>query len=321
MKPILVFCLFVLFLDIAVAQRPPRQPDYTSQQFKMAVEEAQLRARRAIGEMIYGYYVQYRSVVSLQENRTIMQTDLEKFSLPMVKFSRPTGFKDMGLVYITASVPKIAFVEAINEDTKRKTGQNLSPQQYQDLRFMFPDTITVTSFGACSQDPADPGRNYIRTISAYKTEACVRLVNYLKGPTVSAVSRLENFFLTQDTIEATLPKTLMRGAIFSVSEPNKYNPNDISLTVMISGSDWIFSVSSALEEKGITLSKDEYLKLKTRFARFPDKYITYTLPDDFLNDPNDVETPRPPQVPVQEGGLTEPPLGSNDNGDLDILWK
>ncbi|MEK7484072.1 MAG: hypothetical protein AABZ60_07055, partial [Planctomycetota bacterium] len=294
-------------------------PAYTRQQFKTAVEEAQLRARKAIGEMIYGYYVQYRSVVSIRENRSIMETQLDKFALPMVKFSKPVGYNELGLVYITASVPKIAFVEAINDDQKLKTGQNLTPAQYQDLRFMFPDTITVSAFGACTKNPKDPGRKYIETIAAYKVEACVRLVNYLKGPTVSAISRLEDFFLTQDTIEATLPKTLVRNAMFCVSEPNKYKPADISLSIMITGSDWIFSVSSALEEKGQKLTPEEYLKLKTRFARYPDKYISYTLPDDVLNDPNDVNRPTPPVIP--EGGTSEPPLGNNDNGDMDILWK
>jgi hypothetical protein len=251
-------------------RRPWQNPKpYDPREFKMAVEEAQLRARRAIGEIIYGYYVQYRSVVSLQENRTVMETNLQQNTLPLVTFSKPTGYKELGLVYIKASIPKIAFIEAINEDHKKKTGQNLTPQQYQDLRFMFPDRIEVSSFGACRKDPNDPGRKYIDTISAFKTEACVRLVNYLKGPTVSAVTRLENFFLTQDTIEATLPKTLLRGALFCVSEPNKYNPEDISLSVMITGADWIFSISTALEEKGLTLTKDEYLKLKTRFAHYP----------------------------------------------------
>lgn len=295
------------------------QGGYLKEQWDDAREEARLRAQRAIGEMIYGYYVQYRSVVSIRENRSVMETQFGAIAMPMVKFSRFVGYRELGLLRVKATIAKTAFIEAINTEKKSRTGKELTKQEYQDLRFMFPETISAHGFGACTKNPRSPGRHYIDTIEAYKVEASVRMVNYLKGPTLSAVSQLNNFFLTQDTIEAFLPKTLLRNAIFSVSEPNKQNQRDISVTLMITGSDWIFSVSAALEKQGQKLSNEEYLKLKNRFARYPDRYITFRLPDDLLIDPNTSDL----GISSSVGGFgtTEPPLGFNELGEENILWK
>ncbi len=295
------------------------QGGYLKEQWDDAKEEARLRSQQAIGELIYGYYVQYRSVVSLRENRSIMETQLDSIALPMIKYGRFIGYRELGLLRAKATLAKTAFIEAINEEKKSRLGQELTKQEYQDLRYMFPEVISVHGFGACNKNPRNPGRNYINTLETYKVEASVRLVNYLKGPTISAVSRLNDFFLTQDTIEAFLPKTLLRGALFCVSEPNKRNQKDISVTLMITGSDWIFSVASALEKQGQKLSTEEYLKLKTRFARYPDRYITFRLPDDLLSDPNtsDQET----SFLAEGAGSSEPPLGFNELGEENILWK
>lgn len=307
--------LFILLFSCIYAQG-----GYSKQQWDDAREESKLRARRAMAELIHGYFVQYRSVLSLRENRTLMQTDLSACSLPLLKYSRFIGYKELGLLRIKATISKIAFIDAINAEKKARTNQDLTIQEYQDFRYMFPDTIEVYAFGACSKNPQDPGRRYIDTVEAYKVEASVRLVNYLKGPTLSAVSRLNNFFLTQDTIEAFLPKTLLRNAVFCVSEPNKRNRRDISLTIMITGSDWIYSVASALKAEGKSLSDEEYLKLKNRFARYPERYITFRLPDETLLDPNDTYQVESSSLAVG-GSLTEPPLGFNEQGEKDILWK
>lgn len=89
---------------------------------------------------------------------------------------------------------------------------------------------------------------------------------------------------------------------------------------MITGSDWIYSVASALKAEGKSLSDEEYLKLKNRFARYPERYITFRLPDETLLDPNDPYQVESSSLAVG-GSLTEPPLGFNEQGEKDILWK
>jgi hypothetical protein len=316
MRRVWVSCLLIFCL---VSSWTFGQGGYSREQWERAKEEAKIQARRGIGQLIYGYYAQYRAVLSLQEDRLLGEIHFVPYTLPLLHFHDFIGYKDLGLIRLSATIERVQLIEAIHADRLHQTGQGLSRQDYQDLRFMFPEEITVKSFGACTTHPHHPGRRYIQTLERYKVQAAMRLVSYLRGPTISAVSRLENFFLTQDTIEAILPQTLLKGALFCVSEPNKWHPDQITLTIMTSGSDWIFSILSALQRQGSSLSAEEYLKLRTRFARYPSAYITLRLPDDILIDPNSPYSTS--STPHLGGSLTQPPLGVNEFGDADVLWK
>jgi regulator of replication initiation timing len=237
----------------SVAQSVAKPQTTPAQDMLMAEESARLDAMRALAEKIKGSWIAACSQSINGTNQVKVIGQLNPTKLIGVQQIGATDYDFVNsALSVTMEISRAFIVESI-----RQNNPQMSLEEYQEIRFMFPEKLTATGRGAWSQQ----GINRVMALYGAQLDARRKLVEQLRGFIVKSSSRMENFVMQEHKVVMSIETTLLIG-VNLVKEEIIQNAIAQS-TISIDRPMFIYSIRKGLNAEGLEMTPEEYQNLRS----------------------------------------------------------
>lgn len=238
---------------------PPQisQPSSKPAQNWLEAEEiGRLDAMRNLATTIRGAWIASCSSDIDGQNRLLVVSQLDYTQLVGVQ---QAGEPDVDfvneIVYVKMEINRANIIESI-----RRANPSMTAEDYQELRFMFPEKVDAHGKGAWSQ----VAQKRILAYHGAQMDARRKLVEQLRGVIIKSSTRMENFVVTSHVVVASIENTLLIGV--KVVDEKIIQNSVAQATIEISRPMFIYSIRRGLEAHGEKLTPDEYQNLRNMLA-------------------------------------------------------
>ena len=236
-----------------------RKPGSPAQDTLMAEEAARVDALRNLAGQIRGNWIAACSQNIDAQNRLVVIGSLEPTHLVGVSQLNSDFDFMSSMVTVPVQISRANIIESI-----RRANPNMTAEDYQELRFMFPEILTAKGYGAWSAN----AQKKLMAFYGSQLDARRKLVEHLRGFVIKSSSRMENFVLQNHQVIVSIESTLLIGV--NVLKEEIISNSIAQTTLEISRAMFIYSMRKGLESNGLQLSPEEYQNLRNMLSQ--DKY-------------------------------------------------
>lgn len=241
----------------ASLEKPSSSP---AQDMLMAEEAARLNAIRILATKIRGSWIAGCSSNVDGANKLLIIGKLDPTRLVGVETLPTDPGKDYdfanGIVKVTVQIRRANIIESI-----RQMNPSMTAEDYQELRFMFPEIIDATSGGSWTPK----GQKVILALHGAQLDARRKLVEQLRGVMIKSSTRMENFVVQQHEVVMSIESTLLIGV--NILREEVIAGSIAQSTVGISRTMFIYSIRRGLESAGLNLTPDEYQNMRNMLSQ------------------------------------------------------
>lgn len=236
-----------------------KKPASPAQDMLMAEEAARLDALRNLATQIRGNWIAACSQNIDAQNRLVVIGMLEPTNLVGVSQMESDFDYMTGMVSVPVQISRANIIESI-----RRGNPNMTAEDYQELRFMFPEFLTAKGYGAWNNN----AQKRLMGFYGAQLDARRKLIEHLRGFVIKSSSRMENFVLQNHQVVVSIESTLLIGV--NVLKEEIISNAIAQTTIEITRAMFIYSMRKGLEANGLQLTPEEYQNLRNMLSQ--DKY-------------------------------------------------
>lgn len=241
-----------------------RKPPSPAQNMLMAEEAARLDAFRALADRINGSWVAAASENVDGVNKLLIIGKL----MPTQMFGVRQGSAQFdfanGMVIMPVEISRANIIESIH-----RTQKGLTAEDYQELRYLFPEKMTAVGRGTW----LPRGQKRLMALYGAQLDARRKLVEQLRGFMIKSSTRMEDFVVTNHKVTLSIQTTLLVGV--KVLEEKIVSNAIAQSTIGLSRTMFIYSIRKGMQANGLSLSPAEYQNLRNllteKFYKFTGK--------------------------------------------------
>lgn len=229
----------------------PKPSKTHAQDMLMAEEAARVNALRNLAIKIRGSWVAACSKNVDGRNKLLIVGQLDPTKLFGVE-ELDTNYDFInGKAKAALQITRANIIESI-----RRTNTKMTPDEYQEIRFMFPEKVKAYGYGAWTSK----AQKKLMALYGAQLDARRKLVEQLRGVMIKSSTRMENFVVQKHQVIVTIESTLLIGV--KIVEEKIISGAIAQAKISIDRAMFIYSIRKGMESNGVKMTPSEYQNLR-----------------------------------------------------------